>query len=1709
MADEPLEANQVYQPPSWEQAGTIVGQMYPDLPEDQVRQEFDRQRNTMIARDRYKEWEPPPVHTAVQLMPFVSTLHNARIEVQTSRARSRIAAGKPEADDYDKVAQYERVQQLETQRTGAEEAGHQLLHLPAMAGEAMLGGEALGLASRAPYVGAGLRALGIGVEAAPAVTRAGQVGAFVGRTAAQTAVMPSMYVEGAIHNNLEAGRDAADWRGLPPAFTVGMIQTAILGSIGQQTRSVFPREGMGDTLKRLGVAGPVGFLEQNIGDVLASAAGLQTGYGTFGAIYRGENDSALKQTASAWLAFTAFSAMHEGQASVHKRLEDFTTATRELARRGIGPEVAGQQMQRLVQEHIQHLDAQGPHPGLEGPPNNLSPEDTQRIFGHLQEGEVPLAPRAPAPSTNPLDQFPAERSIAHRTEQAATSGQNVTKTTPEVRTGQVSGVPEPPTAPVPLTEPQRQAELARLTAQQTADQAAQARGLTGLPRGEQAGEVAIPDRLRQAMDAASPPAHERAALESLLGGSSTRAASKQLLISHESVRQRAIRAIETLKEADPSLAGTPDKILADLRLQNAERLLERGLTVSESDLSNVGERSRQAEGHHQSVVDALVDKEEVLASIKKEAEFYHEELRKAAEREGVSAETVSRDLEGAHREALEVAARQTGVRATGGPEGQVQAAGTPRNEAPRQEHPAIARMRARMAREQAIVQSKTPEEVATNVQAAQRAAVQEEVADGNRQAAARGERPLSPETIARAAREALQAVQRDSVLAEQGHGESHASLPATGGRSPGTTASPTARIPRRPDELAAPTEKRDGIINALQTSLAPATIGGAEATAGVMRENLAKLRRAGLSAEAQLGQRSIFKALADRFQKMVTGNDAAGAALADSRDHMENWVVNAPTPEERTTRFLHFTDALEGGKIEGLDPKLKPIAEAFRKLQDQRTEQLRERDLLHTFITDYFGHLWTKPGMTGEQIGSEFSRRPLAGSENYRKERTLPTYRDGIAMGLEPVSWNPVELMLLKFREIDKSIMGRDTVKELKSMGLMKFFKLGEHAPEGWTTFDDKLSKVFAPPLIPMHEFYDVHQRDSLMKLAQNLGVDVKRVMKFTKAGKATPATGQVEVAFGTGNDVLAHELGHIIDKRYGLAEHFAKEHQGSTMASELSELAAMRHDRIESDPSYQRYVQSGTEKIANLVAAYLHAPEMAREIAPNSVKGLEAMIRDNPELKPLGEAKPSMVLGKNTQERRLAGPMLTGNYYGPAEAMKLINNHLGPSMWNAKIRDLVRDVGGAMNNFQLGFSAFHAGFVTFDSVTSSAALGLQMISRGDFARGLKHLAILPSAPFRAWAASTPVAAEFFRPGSQGAEMGAMLDSLMSAGYSLKMDKGVYGNDKIEKFREGLKGIGRGEMKNIGGALYNAIPALSEAISYPVMEVIVPRMKTGIAVETMRYEMEKNPGMTIGEKRQTLGKIWDSVENRLGQMTYDNLFWNRTLKDSLMMGVRSVGWNLGTWRELGGGVKDIPESLRGLRTGQGITPRTAYLIALPMVTAVFGSLYTYMATGKPPDELKDYFFPKTGNRRADGSEDRVSLPSYMRDVAALTNRGDEGPLRIAGNVFHMAKAKLHPLLATVAEMLSNEDYYGTAIHDPRDSQVRQSLDLAGHVLRSFTPFSVRQPRGAQPSLGQRAQQMIGITPAPGYIVHTAEEQRQADDRRRIGLTPLEKLRRSR
>lgn len=695
--------------------------------------------------------------------------------------------------------------------------------------------------------------------------------------------------------------------------------------------------------------------------------------------------------------------------------------------------------------------------------------------------------------------------------------------------------------------------------------------------------------------------------------------------------------------------------------------------------------------------------------------------------------------------------------------------------------------------------------------------------------------------------------------------------PEAAGRGPG--GAPLYSGVERPEMPKRP------ILGALQKIFAPASRGPiAYLQAGIMRHNFAKLAR-----ESEVANEDM-KQYAKAFSKM---------------------------PIAAAVRFI---DAYERGGVNGVDPVLRPIAAQMKAFNDDLAKRVQDLGTgkLQELNDTYLGRIWRN---SDAKVASVFGRRQLEGGKGFLKQRTYEYFSDGLAAGLEPITNNPVEMMLLKGQEVRRYIYGQTIFQEMKDAGLAKFVKFGAEAPEGWTKINDKIAQV----------------------------------------------------------------------RQYSEAE-------------------------------------------------------------------------------------------KGFIER--------GSYYAPDEAATLVNNHLSPGLQGNGAYDAFRKAGNMMNSAQLGLSLFHVGFTTIDSMVSRAALGVQQLSRGDFLKGIGSIAqgVNPVQPFlNVYKGDRLLRAYLGK--LEDPSLAPIIEALVAGGGRAKLDA-FYRNAALGSFKQAI------ERNDKLGAAKAFLPTVMDKINAPVFEQLVPRQKLGVFFDLAKDWLERNPNATVEQKREAMGKAWDSVDNRMGQLAYDNVFWHRALKDSLMIGVRSVGWNLGTFRELGGGVYDIKSILKN----KELSTRTAYAIALPFVAAVMGATLGYLYTGKPPDELEDYFFPKTGKMRPDRTQDRISLPTYVKDVYAyghdITNF-----LKYGTDPTNTLQNKLHPLLGVISQMISNKDFFGGAIRSPGDSVVRQLQDEAEYLAAQITPFGIRNYE-QQAKLDKQEMSiagyltnpsMIGVTPAAGYITKSPRQ----------------------
>jgi hypothetical protein len=265
-----------------------------------------------------------------------------------------------------------------------------------------------------------------------------------------------------------------------------------------------------------------------------------------------------------------------------------------------------------------------------------------------------------------------------------------------------------------------------------------------------------------------------------------------------------------------------------------------------------------------------------------------------------------------------------------------------------------------------------------------------------------------------------------------------------------------------------------------------------------------------------------------------------------------------------------------------------------------------------------------------------------------------------------------------------------------------------------------------------------------------------------------------------------------------------------------------------------------------------------------------------------------------------------------------------------------------------------------------------------------------------------------------------------------------------------------GDFKQIPKILWNGMLWLPESINKPLMEHWVPSLKVGGYLRSLDAEIASRKNMTPEQLQNAKQKIWDSMDDRLGQVVYDNIFVKKSLKDLAFLAVRSAGWTGGTIRAVSGGLAELPRSGARFVRGQGLSQRTAYLAALPLTVGLMGAFYQYLMTGQGPDEMKDYFFPKDGTKSPDGTDHRVDFPSYMKDILSYSKQ----PVT---TLLH----KTSPILNDVVEIYQNKDFYGEKVYNGDDPIYRKGLDILKQQAESMEPFSFKKnPYDTSPFVDQ-------------------------------------------
>lgn len=460
-------------------------------------------------------------------------------------------------------------------------------------------------------------------------------------------------------------------------------------------------------------------------------------------------------------------------------------------------------------------------------------------------------------------------------------------------------------------------------------------------------------------------------------------------------------------------------------------------------------------------------------------------------------------------------------------------------------------------------------------------------------------------------------------------------------------------------------------------------------------------------------------------------------------------------------------------------------------------------------------------------------------------------------------------------------------------------------------------------------------------------------------------------------------------------------------------------------------------------------------------------------------------------------GLINAGEYFVEENAARVLNNFLS--------RDLIREsaIGRGLlalknvtTSIELAISPFHLAFESVEMVASSLGLGLQkMVNRGfiqqdpkAFLSGLKDILLAGISPVTTsrtgGAAIRFMTNENFLSTSEGKGFikafplaKDLLDDLFLGGGKLAIHQD-YKTNSVKAFQEGLKN------KEPWAVTLSAIPAFNETIMKPLFEVYIPRLKIGLWLREYSSEIvQRKHQLESGvlTRAKLASDVWDSIENRFGEMNFDNLFWDRTFKSATQLTFRSVTWKLGSIVQIAGAAPEqIGEFQSALKSGKPplLGRKIAWLIGLWMLVAAFSAIVMALAKQGRPKNFRDLVAP-----RYDDDGNRISLNSYLKDLLHFSH----SPVRYITSSMSGEWGRLF-------DLTRNKDYYGTEIYSPDDSRAKQLLDQLQYLVPLPFYFSGLK-RAAELKAPAPVKTMVGAgiaQPAPGYMNKT-EAQMLAHD----------------
>lgn len=285
-------------------------------------------------------------------------------------------------------------------------------------------------------------------------------------------------------------------------------------------------------------------------------------------------------------------------------------------------------------------------------------------------------------------------------------------------------------------------------------------------------------------------------------------------------------------------------------------------------------------------------------------------------------------------------------------------------------------------------------------------------------------------------------------------------------------------------------------------------------------------------------------------------------------------------------------------------------------------------------------------------------------------------------------------------------------------------------------------------------------------------------------------------------------------------------------------------------------------------------------------------------------------------------------------------------------------------------------------------------------------------------------------------------------------------------------------------------------IAGPLFDEAIPMMKLGGAGRRLQSWLTANPNATPEAVAKYARQVTQDVDNRLGELNFDNVFWPKAVKQTMQMAMISPGWVYGTYRGLASALGVDLER----RAFQFNPVATSSLIGTLAVFGMGNAVMTALHTGEMPKSFQDLMMYRTGQKIKFGlgagvNDERGMIPSELKeyfDIGKIFASSLQTPGKAPGAAADYALGKLAPVWQGLRMAMTGQDGLGHNINEMPGGWARFAAE-------TFRPIFMSAEEGAKKGSGfSAAERIAGFREAPKWAeAWTANQNWMAKNEDRI------------